>query len=100
MARTISNAGTQALHLRYLPSGPPMVNPNHESAAQSLLAARKRGTPGPRIPEKSRPTEISDGLMRVDPNRLEPGSIVVDIINSPEPTALCRAAQGRGCRAA
>jgi shikimate dehydrogenase len=34
----------------------------------------------------------------VDPARLEPGSIVVDIINSAEPTALCRAASERGCR--
>jgi shikimate dehydrogenase len=36
--------------------------------------------------------------MPVDPNRLEAGSIVVDIINSPDPTALCRAARARGCR--
>ncbi|UUZ72804.1 hypothetical protein LP415_04225 [Polaromonas sp. P1(28)-8] len=34
----------------------------------------------------------------VDPARLEPGSIVVDIINSAEPTSLCRAASERGCR--
>src|SRR5881394_3052768 len=40
----------------------------------------------------------SDDPMPVDPNRLEPGSIVVDIINSPDPTALCRAARARGCR--
>jgi shikimate dehydrogenase len=39
-----------------------------------------------------------DDPMPVDPNRLEPGSIVVDIINSPDPTALCRAAYARGCR--
>jgi shikimate dehydrogenase len=36
--------------------------------------------------------------MPVDPDRLEPGSIVVDIINAPEPTPLCRAARARGCR--
>src|SRR5437762_11997971 len=30
-----------------------------------------------------------DDPMPVDPNGLEPGSIVVDIINSPEPTPLC-----------
>jgi shikimate dehydrogenase len=36
--------------------------------------------------------------MPVDPDRLEPGSIVVDIINAPEPTPLCRAARERGCR--
>jgi len=39
-----------------------MANPNHESAAQLLLAARKRGTPGPRIPAEFRPTDIDDGL--------------------------------------
>jgi shikimate dehydrogenase len=36
--------------------------------------------------------------MPLDPNRLEPGSIVVDIINSPDPTPLCIAARARGCR--
>jgi shikimate dehydrogenase len=36
--------------------------------------------------------------MPVDPHGLEPGSIVVDIINSPDPTPLCRAARARGCR--
>lgn len=36
--------------------------------------------------------------MPVDPEQLQPGSIVVDIINAAEPTALCRAARERGCR--
>jgi shikimate dehydrogenase len=40
----------------------------------------------------------ADDPMPVDANRLEPGTIVVDIINSPDPTALCRAARARGCR--
>ena len=39
-----------------------------------------------------------DDPMPVDVNRLEADSIVVDIINSPDPTALCRAARARGCR--
>src|SRR5947207_3081100 len=39
-----------------------------------------------------------DDPMPLDPNRLEPGSIVVDIINSPEPTPLCIATRARGCR--
>jgi shikimate dehydrogenase len=39
-----------------------------------------------------------DDPMPIDPRGLEPGSTVVDIINSPEPTALCRAASARGCR--
>jgi shikimate dehydrogenase len=34
----------------------------------------------------------------VDANRLDAGSTVVDIVNSPDPTALCRAARARGCR--
>ena len=40
-----------------------------------------------------------DDPMPVDPDRLEPGSIVVDIINAPSPTAFCRAARARGCLA-
>ena len=36
--------------------------------------------------------------MPVDPDRLKPGSTVVDIINAREPTPLCRAANERGCR--
>ena len=39
-----------------------MIDPNHESAAQFLLAARKRGTPGPRIPAEFRPADIDDAL--------------------------------------
>ena len=39
-----------------------MNNPNHESAAQFLLAARKRGTPGPRIPAEFRPKNDDDAL--------------------------------------
>jgi 2-keto-4-pentenoate hydratase len=39
-----------------------MANPNHESAAQFLLAARNRGTPGPRIPGEFRPIDTDDGL--------------------------------------
>jgi shikimate dehydrogenase len=39
-----------------------------------------------------------DDAMPVDPDQLEPGSIVVDIVTAPDPTPLCRAAQARGCR--
>ena len=39
-----------------------------------------------------------DDAMPVDPSLLAPGCVVVDIINSPEPTPLLRAAQARGCR--
>lgn len=34
----------------------------------------------------------------VDPGRIDPASIVVDIVNAPEPTPLHRAASARGCR--
>lgn len=40
----------------------------------------------------------ANDAMPVDPERLAPGAIVVDIINSAEPTPLLRAAQARGCR--
>src|SRR5690242_3406708 len=39
-----------------------MANSKDESAAQFLLAARKRGTPGPRIPAAFRPKHTDDGL--------------------------------------
>lgn len=40
----------------------------------------------------------ADDAMPVDPERLAPGAIVVDIVNSEEPTPLRRAAHARGCR--
>ena len=40
----------------------------------------------------------TDDAMPVDPDRLEPGSTVVDIVNARDPTPLCRAARARGCR--
>ncbi len=39
----------------------------------------------------------ADDALPVDPNRIARGSLVVDIVNSPEPTPLCRAARARGC---
>ena len=39
-----------------------MANTDIESAAQFLMAARRRGTPGARIPEAFRPATIDDGL--------------------------------------
>ena len=39
-----------------------MNDPKHELAAQFLLAARKRGTPGPRIPAEFRPKNEDDAL--------------------------------------
>ncbi|QQC67974.1 shikimate dehydrogenase family protein [Paraburkholderia ginsengisoli] len=40
----------------------------------------------------------ANDAMPVDPERLAPGAIVVDIVNSAEPTPLRRAALARGCR--
>jgi len=40
----------------------------------------------------------ANDAMPVDPDRIRPGSIVVDIITTPDPTPLCRAARARGCR--
>ena len=39
-----------------------MPIPAHETAAQFLFAARKRGTPGPRIPTECRPSSVADAL--------------------------------------
>jgi 2-keto-4-pentenoate hydratase len=39
-----------------------VTNSNRESAAQFLFAARKRGSPGPRIPAEFRPADIDDAL--------------------------------------
>jgi 2-keto-4-pentenoate hydratase len=39
-----------------------VTSSDRESAAQFLFAARKRGTPGPRIPVEFRPADIDDAL--------------------------------------
>jgi shikimate dehydrogenase len=41
----------------------------------------------------------ADDPLPIDPHRLDQASLVVDIVNSPEPTPLCRAARARGCHA-
>src|SRR4029453_16657578 len=77
-----------------------------EDLAQSVAAATRCsthvGAPDPHgfeIVINATPLGMKpDDPMPIDPNRLEAGSIVVDIINSPDPTALCRAAHARGCR--
>jgi len=40
----------------------------------------------------------ADDALPVDPKRLAPGSLVVDIVNAPAPTPLCRAARAHGCQ--
>ena len=72
------------------------------SVAAATGCATRFGAPDPRGCEivinatalGMNPTDA----MPVDPDRLEPGSIVVDIINAPDPTPFCRAARERGCR--
>lgn len=39
-----------------------MTSPSTEAAAQYLAAARRHGTPGPRIPDASRPATVDDAL--------------------------------------
>ena len=80
--------------------------PRAEDLAESVAAATgcrtHFGAPDPHgyeIVINATPLGMkSDDPMPVDPNRLKAGSIVIDIINSPDPTPLCRAAGARGCR--
>jgi shikimate dehydrogenase len=73
-----------------------------KSVAAETRCSTHVGAPDPRgfeIVMNATPLGMKpDDPMPVDPNRLEAGSTVVDIINSPDPTALCRAARARGCR--
>ena len=74
-----------------------------ESVAAATSCTTHAGAPDPRGCEiVITATALGmkpDDPMPVDPDRLEPGSIVVDIINAPNPTPLCRAARARGCLA-
>ena len=73
-----------------------------KSVAAATGCTTSFGTPDPRgyeIVINATALGMTAGdAMPVDPNRLEPGTIVVDIINTPDPTPLCRAARERGCR--
>jgi len=73
-----------------------------DAVAAATGCSARSGAPDPRgyeIVINASPAGMNpDDPMPVDPDRLEPGSIVVDIINSPDPTPLCRAARARGCR--
>jgi len=100
IAFAVASAGARALAIFDVDEG------RADDLAESVAAATGCDThvsaPDPRgyeIVINATPLGMkSDDPMPVDPNRLEPGSIVVDIINSPDPTALCRAARARGCR--
>lgn len=73
------------------------------SVAAATACATSSGAPDPRGHEiviNATALGMQPGdAMPVDPDRLEPGSFVVDIITTPDPTPLCRAARERGCRA-
>lgn len=73
-----------------------------ESVASETGCATRAGPPDPHghdIVINATPLGMSaHDPMPVDPERFEPGTLVVDIINSPNPTALCAAARQRGCR--
>jgi len=73
-----------------------------ESVAAATRCNTRVGAPDPQgyeIVINATPLGMKpDDPMPVDPNRLKAGSIVVDIINSPDPTPLCLAARARGCR--
>ena len=73
-----------------------------DSVATATGCRTNSGSPDPHRSEiviNATPLGMNhDDPMPVDPNRLEPGSVVIDIINSTEPTPLCRAAGARGCR--
>jgi shikimate dehydrogenase len=77
----------------------------HDLAEAVAAATRCRTTAGPADPQafeiviNATALGMSAGdALPVDPQRLNPASLVVDIVNSPEPTPLCRAARARGCR--
>jgi shikimate dehydrogenase len=100
IAFAVGSAGARSLAIFDVDKG------RAEDLAESVAAAtgcRTRvGAPDPHGHEiviNATPLGMKvDDPMPVDANRLEPGSIVVDIVNSPDPTALCRAARARGCR--
>ena len=73
-----------------------------ESVAAATGCRTQSGAPDPReydiVINATALGMNPDDPTPVNPDRLEPGSIVVDIINAPEPTPLCRAALARGCR--
>jgi shikimate dehydrogenase len=100
IAFAVGSAGARSLSIFDVDEG------RAEDLAKSVASAtgcRTRiGAPDPRGHEiviNATPLGMqANDPMPVDADRLEPGSIVVDIVNSPDPTALCRAARARGCR--
>src|SRR5947207_4131728 len=100
IAFAVGSAGARSLAIFDVDEG------RAEDLAESVAAATGCRTPvdapdphGHEIVINATPLGMKpDDPMPVDANRLESGRICVDIINSPDPTPLCRAARARGCR--
>jgi shikimate dehydrogenase len=100
IAFAVGSAGARSLAIFDVDEG--RAKDLAESVAAATGCPTRVGAPDPHGHEiviNATPLGMkADDPMPVDANRLEPGTIVVDIINSPDPTALCRAARARGCR--
>lgn len=100
IAFAVASAGARALTIADVDA--PRAADLALSVAAATGCSTQAGPPDPQgfdIVINATPMGMNpNDAMPVDPERLAPDSIVVDIINSPEPTALCRAAQARGCR--
>ena len=100
IAFAVGSAGARSLAIFDVDEG--RAKDLAESVAAATGCPTRVGAPDPHGHEiviNATPLGMkADDPMPVDANRLEPGTIVVDIINSPDPTALCRAAGARGCR--
>jgi shikimate dehydrogenase len=100
IAFAVGSAGARSLAIFDVDEG--RAKDLAESVAAATGCRTRAGSADPRGHEvviNATPLGMKpDDPIPVDVNRLEPGSIVVDIVNSPDPTPLCRAARARGCR--
>lgn len=100
IAFAVGSAGARSLAIFDVDEG--RAKDLAESVAAATGCRTRAGSADPRGHEvviNATPLGMKpDDPIPVDVNRLAPGSIVVDIVNSPDPTPLCRAARARGCR--
>ena len=100
IAFAVGSAGARSLAIFDVDEG--RAKDLAESVAAATGCRTRAGSADPRGHEvviNATPLGMKpDDPIPVDVNRLEPGSVVVDIVNSPDPTPLCRAARARGCR--
>ena len=100
IAFAVGSAGARSLAIFDVDEG--RAKDLAESVAAATGCRTRAGSADPRGHEvviNATPLGMKpDDPIPVDVNRLEPGSIVVDIVNSSDPTPLCRAARARGCR--